>query len=246
MLKKDIRKALLETKEKKENLLIEQQIIKERFMMIVEDINNVKNFKKLPKSKREKISFSLMEEFIYLQQTGLINEQFGFMDILKNLFGGLFGSSAIETIAEPIVGKILDSIGFASVGNKDSLLKKTMISALTSNPADLAKALTDCRLMTKLLVKSFAEGLIMVLQDQMDKNGKLFNYFRNYLGGMIEKSGTASGIESKIGDTICGMFDSFTGNAKSIQDKLTGNQPTSTETSTDFNPLSKIKGLFGN
>jgi hypothetical protein len=43
---------------------------------------------------------------------------------------------------------VLTSFGFTSEG----ILKKTMISFLTSNPKELIKAMGDCRLMTKLLM----------------------------------------------------------------------------------------------
>ena len=54
MLEKNIKKAILETKEKKEKLLIEEGLVKSRIMMIVESKNNIKNFKSLPKEKQEK------------------------------------------------------------------------------------------------------------------------------------------------------------------------------------------------
>jgi GDP-L-fucose synthase len=44
MLKNHIRKVILETKEKKEKLLIEQNLVKKRILMIFESENNIKNF----------------------------------------------------------------------------------------------------------------------------------------------------------------------------------------------------------
>jgi hypothetical protein len=214
MLKKDIRKALIETKEKKERLLIEETIIKSRIMMIVEDVNN---FSKLPTNQKNKVSEKLLEEFIFLGKNGLINENF--MDVLKGLFGNVFGRSAVETIAEPIINALLTKIGFKSNG----LMKKTMVSFLTSNPSDLINAFTDCKLMTKLVMESFIEGLVMVLQQETDKGGFMYDYIRNTLGGLIKSSGVASGIEDKISGAVCGVFDKFSDKAQNVAQKLKTN-----------------------
>jgi hypothetical protein len=45
MLQKKIKKSLIETKNKKESILIEQKLIKNRIMMIFENKDNIKNFK---------------------------------------------------------------------------------------------------------------------------------------------------------------------------------------------------------
>ena len=44
MLNKEIKKALKEAKEKKENLLIKEDIVQKRILMIFENENNIKNF----------------------------------------------------------------------------------------------------------------------------------------------------------------------------------------------------------
>ena len=101
-LSKKIKTTIIETKEKQEKLLIEETLVNNRIMMIVEDVNNIKNFNKLPKQKQLKLGFTLLEEFSYLQNNDLINE--GFIDTLKTLFGSSFEGIA-QTIAEPIFQK---------------------------------------------------------------------------------------------------------------------------------------------
>lgn len=214
MLKKDIRKAILEVKERKERILIEQEIVTNRILMIFESKENIINFKKLPKNKRDRISEAFLQEMIYLGQSGLINEDIGFMDILKSLFGGLFGRSAIETIAEPLVNKVLSAVGFTSNG----ILKKTVVSLLTTNPSDLMDAFTDCRKMSKLLMESFTEGLVMMLQDQFDKDSYLFDYIRNTVGGKIKDSS----FENELANKVCELFGSFSDNAKNLINKIQG------------------------
>ena len=219
MLKRNIRRAIVEAKERKETLLIEQQIIKSRIMIIVEDVNNIRNFKKLPKSKQEKLAFTLFREFAYLQNNLLITEEIGFLDILKNLFGSVFGKSAIETIAEPLVDKILIAIGFKSEG----IVKKSVISLLTTDPRKLIAAFQDCHLMTKLLLESFAEGLLMKMQDEAQKGSMIYDYIRNTLGGKISELDFVNSLESKISEPVCSLFSKFSDNAKEIVTKLQGN-----------------------
>jgi hypothetical protein len=219
MLKRNIRRAIVEAKERKETLLIEQQIIKSRIMIIVEDVNNIRNFKKLPKSKQEKLAFTLFREFAYLQNNLLITEEINFLDILKNLFGNVFGKSAIETIAEPLVDKILIAIGFKSEG----IVKKSVISLLTTDPRKLIAAFQDCHLMTKLLLESFAEGLLMKMQDEAQKGSMIYDYIRNTLGGKISELDFVNSLESKISEPVCSLFSKFSDNAKEIVTKLQGN-----------------------
>jgi len=219
MLERNIRRAIVEAKERKETLLIEQQIIKSRIMIIVEDVNNIRNFKKLPKSKQEKLAFTLFREFAYLQNNLLITEEINFLDILKNLFGNVFGKSAIETIAEPLVDKILIAIGFKSEG----IVKKSVISLLTTDPRKLIAAFQDCHLMTKLLLESFAEGLLMKMQDEAQKGSMIYDYIRNTLGGKISELDFVNSLESKISEPVCSLFSKFSDNAKEIVTKLQGN-----------------------
>jgi hypothetical protein len=218
MLKKDIRKTLIETKENKEKLLIEQNIIKNRMMMIFENQENIDNFRELPKSKRVKIASSFITEIQTLDELGLINE--GFLDILKSLFGRAFGSVA-ETAAEPLVNGILSAIGFKSNG----FMKKFMISFITTRPTELLKALTDCKAMTKLLVESFIEALVMMLQQETEKGGYFYDFIRNQLGGMIKETSMVSSLENKFAGTVCSMFDKFTGKAQDVANKLKTTTP---------------------
>jgi hypothetical protein len=74
MLKKQIRKSLIETKERKEKLLIEEKLVESRIMMIVESKDNFKNFHLLSEEKQLKLGFSLMREVHFLSHNGLLNE----------------------------------------------------------------------------------------------------------------------------------------------------------------------------
>jgi hypothetical protein len=242
MLKKDIKKALLETKEKKENILVEQQIIKNRIRSIFESGSDMKYFHGLPKKKKLEYSILLIKEIQELNSLGLINEQdFSFMDILKGLFGRAFGG-VIETAAEPIVGSILSKIGFKS----DGFMKKFMVSLLTSKPSDLIKAFGDCKVLTKLLVESFVEANVMLLQKEVNADSFMFNTIRNTVGGVLKDTTFISSIESKIESSVCDMFSTFTDKAKDVADKLKGETSSTASTSgTQSGSGGLFGGLFG-
>ena len=59
MLKKEIKKSILETKEKKDKLLIEQKLVESRIMMIIESKDNIKKFKTLSEEKQQKMAYAL-------------------------------------------------------------------------------------------------------------------------------------------------------------------------------------------
>ena len=75
MLEKKVRKSLIETKERKEKLLIEETLIKNRLSIILEGVNSDKEFKSLSEKKQLRISSKFIQELSYLQETKLINEQ---------------------------------------------------------------------------------------------------------------------------------------------------------------------------
>ena len=108
MLEKKIKRAILEAKDNKERLLIEENLVKSRILMIIESEDNIKNFNKLPKNKQEKIAYSLLEEISFLTENNILNEQL--MDVLGKLFGNSL-SSMTQTIVEPMVKSLVGKLG---------------------------------------------------------------------------------------------------------------------------------------
>lgn len=213
MLKKQIKKSLLEIKEKKETLLIEEKIIKSRISMILGDIKSEEDFHKLSEAQQFKMSVSILEELSYLQSSNLITEQ-DFFSSLKNLFGGWTGSIG-QTIFEPFVNKIISAIGIP-----DGYLKNVMVSFLTSNPAEVIRGFRDCKVMTKLVSRSIIEGFAMLQQDKMKKPGAFYDFLRNQIGTFLESAGFIEKIELHIGGFICGLFGKLTKNTEEIAAKL--------------------------
>lgn len=213
-LNKQIRKTILETQEQQEKFLIEQSLVKKRLEMIASNVKTIDDYNKLSEAKQLKLNFTILQELSFLQENSLINEQTDFASIIKNLFGGLFGSG-VETIAEPVIGKILEGIGFT--GN----LKNFLVSFMTSRPSDLINAMKDCKLLTRLISESIVEGMTISMMESQGAGGKGPSLIRNLIGGAMKSNSFIAQLESQLATSVCGLFNGFTKNAKAVQDKLT-------------------------
>jgi hypothetical protein len=212
MLKKDIKKVILETKERKEKLLIEQKIVENRFMMIFESKENVQNFHLLSEGKKQKIAKALFEEISYLQEQGLLNEQL--WDLLKGIFGNSLGA-ATETLIEPLINSLLGAIGMG-----DSYFGKFITSIITTDPLRLAKALKDCKELTKLVAESLGEAVVMMIQQQKGLDGKGYTFLRNALLGVVKDSAFATKLEEQLSSIVCELFGKMNDKASGVFDKL--------------------------
>jgi len=211
MLQKKIKKSLIEAKNRKESILIEQKLIKSRIMMIVENEDNIKNFKSLPKSKQEKIAYKLFEEINYLQETNILNEQL--MDFLGKIFGNSL-SGVAQTIVEPMVNSLLSGIGL------EGYFKDFLVSFITSNPTRLAKALKSCDELTKLVAESLSEAVFMMIQRQQGLEGQGYTFLRNALGGAVKDTAFIKSIETQISGIVCQLFGKMNDKASGVYDKL--------------------------
>ena len=211
MLEKQIRKAILEAKDNKERLLIEENLVKSRILMIVESETNIKNFHKLPKKKQEKIANSLLEEISFLTENNILNEQL--MDILRKLFGNSF-SGIVQTAVEPIVSSLLGKLGLGG------FFKNFLTSFLVSKPQRLALALKDCKELTKLITEALSEALVIMLQEKSGTEGKGYSFMRNALGDSIKETSFMSNLENKLAGTVCGVFGEYSKKATEVYDKL--------------------------
>lgn len=210
-MKKEIRKKLLEIKEKKDNLMIEERIIVSRLKLIAEGEYNSRNFKFLPRHKQVSIFGETIVELRKINEEGLISEDFNLWGMLKGLFGG-----GVETLAEPIINKILTGLGFTSNG----FFKKFVISYLTSSPGDLIKAFVDCKTLTRLIAASLIEATLMNFQEQKEFGGFGFDMLRNTLGNSLRDTEVISSLEEKLSGKVCELFNMFGEKAKSVSDAV--------------------------
>ena len=214
MLDKKIKKVILETKDNKERLLIEENLVKTRIFTIVESQEIIENFQFLPEGKKMKIALNLMEEIRFLDENKILNEQL--MDYLGKLFGNQGLSSIVQTIVEPLVNSILSGIGIP-----DGFIKNTLISLFTSNPLELSRALKSCEALTKLVAESMVEGLVMMIKQQQGLEGKGYTIIRNLLGGAIKDTKFVQGLESQLTGIVCEIYRNFNKKASDVYTKLT-------------------------
>jgi hypothetical protein len=212
MLEKKIKNTLIETKEKKEILLIEQKIVKDRVSILFEGIKSEKDFNRLSEKQKLNLSVKFLQEMSYLQNTGLINEQ-NFGDVLKSLFGGWFGN-AVQTFVEPVLKGIL--VPWFGEGYFTNFI----ISLLTKNTAEFIRGLNDCTLMTKLIAQSISEAVFMQIQDAKGLNSPGYVFLRQSMGDALTSTDFIKGIEKGLGDMVCKMIGKFTGNATKVAEKL--------------------------
>lgn len=231
-LNKKIKKKLLETKEQKDRLIIEQEIVRNRIMMIFESEDNLKNWNNLSDEKRFKISCKFLQEVSFQQQNGVINEQF--MDIIKNIFGSSIGGGLGSAVLEPAVSWVLSGLGMES----NTFIKKFVVSFLTKKEG-FWNYLKDCRTLTKGVAEAIAEATAMQVQQSTGQGGFWMDAVRNTLGDWLSPkndSGFVGGIEKKIEDKICGYWDKATGNAKNVLTKLKGEESKQPQVDTTSSP----------
>ena len=211
MLKKQIKKAILETKDNKEKRLIEENLVKSRILMIVESKTNIKNFHKLPKKKQEKISNSLLEEIGFLSENNILNEQL--MDTLGKIFGSEINEIVQKSI-EPMVSSLVSKLGLGV------FFKNSLTSFLVSKPERFVLALKDCDELTKLVTEGLSESVDMMLQEKTEMEGKGYLYIKNALGDAIKQTTFMVSLENQLSGVVCSVYEDYNKKASEVYNKL--------------------------
>ena len=211
MLKNHIRKVILETKEKKEKLLIEQNLVNKRILMIFESENNIKNFKSLSKSKKEKIAYKLISEINYLKETNLLNEDL--KDFLGKMFGDNF-TNVLDTVINPMVESLMKSLELSGY------FKDSMISYLSSDPTKFSQALRSCDELSKLVADSLSDALDKRIQQQTGFDSQESKFINGALSDAIKEPRFSENLENRINSVVCDLFDTINNKAKKVYEKL--------------------------
>ena len=219
MLKNKVRETLIETREKKEKVLIEEKLIENRVLMLFGDIKTIDDFKSLSEKKQLNLSVKFIQEMSFLEENGLIVEQ-DWGSLLNKIFGGAFGSIT-QTMVEPFINSILSGLGF-----KEGFIKNFLISFLTSRPSDIIKAFSDCKIMARLVGEGIVEAMVMTMQRNSGYGGFGYDLIRNQLGNILESNEFLKGIEDGLTGTICSIVSKLTKNTANVVDKLKGSSPT--------------------
>ena len=211
MIEKKIKKVIKETKEQKEKILIEENLVKTRIFAIVESKEVIDNFEFLPEGKKMKIAKNLIEEIRFLDENNILNEQL--MDFLGKMFGNSL-SGIVQTAVEPIVNSILGGLGLSG------FFKNALMSFILKDPRRLAKALKSCNELTALVSEALVEALVMMVQEQQGMQGTGYTILRNTLLGAIQDTKVVIELQDKLEDTVCGVYNNFNKKASNVYEKL--------------------------
>jgi hypothetical protein len=211
MLKNHIRKVILETKEQKEKLLIEQNLVEKRILMIFESENNIKNFESLSEPKKEKIAYKLISEINYLKETNLLNEDL--KDFLGKMFGDNF-TNVLNTVINPMVESLMKSLELSGY------FKDSMISYLSSDPTKFSQALRSCDELSKLVADSLSDALDKRIQQQTGFDSQESKFINGALSDVIKEPRFSENLENRINSVVCDLFDTINDKAKKVYEKL--------------------------
>jgi hypothetical protein len=181
--------------------------------MVVENVRSLEDFNKLPKDKKLKLSFKLLEELSFLDNNGLLVEG-DFKSLLNSIYGNSFGN-ILETLFEPFVEKILSSLGFDK-----GYMKNFLVSYLTSKQSEIIKSFSDCKLLTKLIAEGIIESIVKTSQENKGFTGFGYDLIRNTMGDVVRNVEFVNKIEQKVETIICPLIDKFTKNAQTVAEKL--------------------------
>jgi len=210
-LNRNVRMALIEAADKKEKLLIEEKLIKNKIMMIFESEDNIKYFDYLPVNKQKKIGKEILIELLVLRGQR-IDE--GLWDAITGIFGDI-GKGVIQAIGEPFINSLL-----AFIGVPEGFFRNSLVSLLTKNWGRLGKAIKgDCKEITELLVEASIEALIMNFQQSNGDTGFGSSLFRNTIEEAIR--GIAGPLEDQLMSNVCNFVSKITGKAQKIAQNQT-------------------------
>jgi hypothetical protein len=211
MLKNHIRKVILETKEKKEKLLIEQSLVKKRILMIFESEKNIQNFQSLSETKKEKIAYKLISEINYLKETNLLNED------LKDFLGKIFGdnlTNVFDIVINPMVDSLMKTLELADY------FKDSLSSYLSSDPTRFSQALRSCDELSKLVADSLSDALDNRIQQQTGFDGRESKFIDGVLSDAIKDPKFSENLEKRINSVVCDLFDQINDKASKVYEKL--------------------------
>ena len=134
-----IKKTLVETKERKNNQIIENKLVESRLKFIIED---VAVFKKKSKQTKIKEGFKFLRETSYLKSIGMLNENLS--DIFKQMFGNSF-ESVLGTVSDPFVGSILNKLSIPQE------IKTSVLDTIKQRANELMAHMDTCENLSKFI-----------------------------------------------------------------------------------------------
>ena len=221
-LKKSLKNNLMEMKEKKENLMVESNIIRKRFEMITE--NRTFN----SETDGDFIVESLFTEVSYLKRQGydskLINE--GIFGWIGSLLGGTV-TEVPDVIKEYISAWLLKTVGVSA----DSYLGNVLVTLIGDlSFSDYDKFFSDCKFASNKVADALINGYLRKLQEENQSTSgaggfvisairnSVVTYFADTKDSIIQK------LEDEIINFLCPKMSKLAGimgdKADAIKEKI--------------------------
>lgn len=223
----NVKKHLIETKDRQKKVLLEQKKVETLFLEIFESEDNLLNFHNLSENKQHEISMRFFYGLHVMSKNNLINEQLGgFGDLLQKIFKGFF-PDVFETIIEKVIYTLLGKLGL-----EGGYFHKFLASFLATRPTELYAAMKDCKALSVLVAKAVSEAIVMKIQEKFNKGGAFYDYLRNALADTLTQQPFIDGLSKSLSTKICEFFEDIIGNAKDLltqkETSTTTQQPANT------------------
>ena len=204
-----IKKTLVETKERKNNQIIENKLVESRLKFIIED---VAVFKKKSKQTKIKEGFKFLRETSYLKSIGMLNENLS--DIFKQMFGNSF-ESVLGTVSDPFVGSILNKLSIPQE------IKTSVLDTIKQRANELMAHMDTCENLSKFISDIVSE---ITVAKMTTKNITGSQFLDSAIVDTMGDDVFKTKLSEKIKEEVCLLFNKYAENAKNLVTKLTSEE----------------------
>jgi hypothetical protein len=208
-INKLIKKTLVETKEKKNNRVIENKLVESRLKFIIEDISV---FNKKTKQVKIKEGFKFLRETAYLKNIGMLNENLS--DVFKQMFGNSF-ENMLSTVSDPFVGSILNKLSIPQE------IKVSVLETIKQRANELLSNMDNCENLSKFISDIVSE---ITMTKMTSKNITGSQFLDSAIVDTMGDDVFRTKLSEKIKEEVCVLFNKYAENAKNLVTKLTSEE----------------------
>jgi len=204
-----IKKTLIETKERKNNQIIENKLVESRLNFIIEDVSV---FNKRSKQVKIKEGFKFLRETSYLKSMGMLNENLS--DIFKQMFGNSF-ENILGTVSDPFVGSILNKLSIPQE------IKTSVLDTIKQRANELLAHMDTCENLSKFISDIVSEITVLKMTAKNITGSQVLDSaIVDTMGDDVFKTK----LSEKIEEEVCLLFNKYAENAKNLVTKLTSEE----------------------
>jgi hypothetical protein len=204
-----IKKTLIETKERKNNQIIENKLVESRLKFIIEDVSV---FNKRSKQVKIKEGFKFLRETSYLKSMGMLKENLS--DIFKQMFGNSF-ENILGTVSDPFVGSILNKLSIPQE------IKTSVLDTIKQRANELLAHMDTCENLSKFISDIVSEITVLKMTAKNITGSQVLDSaIVDTMGDDVFKTK----LSEKIEEEVCLLFNKYAENAKNLVTKLTSEE----------------------